>query len=147
MLLSYGYLVKRHDIRSASKAVGTLYQCSSSEDLMMALSWQWMNGHHHFSRTCTRAHSCTPEAKPQKEPGTSQKVDKYPVFKLSLIAPAILFYIPHIFGCGQQQHKVWNSKKSNGQNQEHMINQHVKHLQSSLHYIWANRLLAYWEQL
>lgn len=61
MLLGYGYFVRRHDIRSAIKAVGTLktvYQCSSWEDLMMALSCLWMNGHcHRSSRTCTLVHT------------------------------------------------------------------------------------------
>lgn len=76
MLLVYGYIVRRHDIRSAIKAAETLetvYQCSSSEDLMMALSCLRMNGHdHRFTCTLVDIHA---HRRPNSNmsPGTSKQ--------------------------------------------------------------------------
>lgn len=75
MLLVYGYFVRRHDIRSAIKAVGTTHcvpvcvQLLGRPDDGTVLSMY--EHYHHFSHThtCTLTHSGTPEeGKLQHEP-------------------------------------------------------------------------------
>lgn len=72
------------EVQLAAGTLETMYWCSSSEDLMMALSYLWMNGHNHcFSRTCTFVHTHAHQRRPNPNmcPGTSQQPFKNPVFK------------------------------------------------------------------